>query len=38
MYANLLTPNTTNVTGTTLDGMNGIYPNYYKLLSEKDFQ
>ena len=38
VYANLLTPNTTNVTGTTLDGMNGIYPNYYKLLSEKDFQ
>jgi prepilin-type N-terminal cleavage/methylation domain-containing protein/prepilin-type processing-associated H-X9-DG protein len=38
VYANLLTPNSTNVIGTALDGMNGIYPNYYKLLSEKDYQ
>jgi prepilin-type N-terminal cleavage/methylation domain-containing protein/prepilin-type processing-associated H-X9-DG protein len=38
VYANLLTPNSTNVQLTPLDGMAGLYPGYYKLLSEKDYQ
>jgi prepilin-type N-terminal cleavage/methylation domain-containing protein/prepilin-type processing-associated H-X9-DG protein len=38
VYANLLTPNSTNVVGTVQDGMAGLYPGYYKLLSEKDYQ
>ena len=38
VYANLLTPNSTNVLTTPQDGMGLLYPGYYKLLSEKDYQ
>jgi hypothetical protein len=38
VYANLLTPNSTNVVNTPQDGMGLLYPGYYKLLSEKDYQ
>jgi prepilin-type N-terminal cleavage/methylation domain-containing protein len=38
VYANLLTPNSTNVVNTPQDGMGLLYPGYYKLLAEKDYQ